>query len=194
MKTEILRMLSPDARDLTNAGGGYAALKPEDIAAALAGLPIGPFYLGMTVHVVDPGAYVVLCTYIRGMYRVPSQVAERIKGDPILGIIDLCLDEHFGNNKCKSCGGTGQTINEHEQLIACETCKCTDQEGNVYQRKLKAYTDLSRAKQARIPIDEWPYYKTLYERMYTKFSDWDAQIRTHLANGGWKCKTPEGMA
>ncbi len=168
MKTELLRMLSPDAIDIGKVGGGWASLTPQDIAAALAGLPIGPYYLGMSVHVADPFAYAVLCTYIRGMHRVPLEAAKRMGGDPIGGIIDLCVDELFGNNKCGTCGGTGLTPEQQQ----CAVCK---------GRQYKQYTDLSRSRQARIPVEYWANFKGFYEQLYGKFSDWSAQINSHLA-------------
>lgn len=172
MKTELLRMLSPDAIDIGKVGGGWAALTAQDVAAALASssasaLGQGPYYLALAVHVADPGAYIMLCNYVRGMHRVPLAAAERVGGDPIRGIIDLCLDELFGNNKCGTCGGTGVT---HEQQ-QCAVCK---------GRQFKQYTDLSRARQAGIPVEYWGHFKGFYDHLYNTFSDWNSQIQTHL--------------
>lgn len=164
MKTELLRMLSPDAIDIGKVGGGWASLTPQDIAAALAGLDTGPYYLAMSAHVADPGAYIMLVTYIRGMNRVPKAIT----GDPVKGIIDVCLDELWGDNMCGSCGGTKVT---HEQQ-QCPTCK---------GRGFKQQSDLSRSKKARIPVEHWGAYKGFYERLYAQFGDWDCQIRAHLA-------------
>lgn len=172
MKTEQLRMLSPDAIEIGKVGGGWASLTPQDIAAALSGLPTGPYYLALAVHVLDPQARAILVTYLKGMHRVPHETAKKVGGDPITGIIDLCLDELFGNNKCGSCKGAG--VDENQQ--PCSVCSHQKQKAAGF----KVYTDLSRAKQARIPIEHWPHFKGFYQHLYTKLSDWNSQIQSHI--------------
>lgn len=166
MKTEMMKMLSTSANDIARVGGGWASLTPQDIAAALAGLPDGPYLLGMAAHVIDGGCRVLLITYIRGRYRVPPVGGTGL--DPVEAIVDLCLDELWGDNMCGSCGGTKVT---HEQQ-QCPICK---------GRGHKQQSDLSRAKKARIPVEQWGAYKGFYERLYTQFTDWGAQIGSHLA-------------
>jgi hypothetical protein len=172
LKTEQLRMLSPDAIEIGKVGGGWASLTPQDIAAALAGLPTGPYYLALAVHVVDPTAYVMLVTHIRGMHRIPKEAALRIGGDPVRGIVDLCLDELWGNNKCGKCEGAG--VDENQQ--PCDVCRQQKQKAAGF----KAYTDLSRAKQAGIPVEHWGQFKGFYQHLYSTFSDWNSQIQSHL--------------
>lgn len=181
MKTELLSLLSPKAIDLLNAGGGWAKLTPQDIAAALSGLKGGPYYLGLCVYVADASAFYALYSEVAGIRGIPKKPADLKGSQPIESILLLCLDELWGNNKCKGCGGTGLAMNEHEQLVSCDACRRVDQEGKIYQRKLKLYTDLSRSRQARIPYEHWPKYKGFYNRLYTQLTDWDCQIRTHLA-------------
>lgn len=327
MKTELLRMLSPDARDLAHVGGGWASLTPEDICAALAGLPDAPYLLARSVYVADADSYRKLYDQVRGLFWAPKK-PEALKGvrktcsecegqrfrlytnvertipvsiplqrhivrelkasgpkltntmreavafikrhgkivrypggfwcqpglegmpmhnrshssptinalvgrgiaeysewvdgrtgkfpveaklteqgaakaeekdfileadrvvkihrflylngvcpgcggkgtvqlRPIFEILDICVDELFGDNKCGACGGTGLT---HEQQ-RCPSC---------HERKFKEHTDLSRAKITGIPIEFWPHYKAFYQRLFTQLTDWDAQIRTHL--------------
>lgn len=181
MKTELLSLLSPKAIDLLNPGGGWAKLTPQDIAAALSGLKGGPYYLGLCVYVADSTAFYALYSEVAGIKGIPKKPADLKGFQPIESILLLCLDELWGNNKCKGCGGTGLTMNEFEQLVSCEACRCKDQEGKIYQRKLKAYTDLSRSRQARIPYHHWPKYRGFYERLFMQLTDWDARIRSHLA-------------
>lgn len=170
MKTELLNKLSPDAIDLSRVGGGWASLTPQDVAAALAGLPPPIFNLAMAVYVADAIAYQRLYYAVCELDGIPRKPQE-LKGKsirPVEGILLLCLDELWGNNKCQTCFGAG--VNENQQ--PCAVCR---------ERKLKVYTDLSRSKQAGIPVEYWPVYKGFYQRLYTTMSDWDCQIRTHLA-------------
>lgn len=181
MKTEMLSLLSPKAIDLINPGGGFARMTPQDIAAALSGLKKAPYYLGMCVYVADGSCFMPLYVEVCGMKGIPRKPADMRGLRPVESILLLCLDELWGNNKCKGCGGTGQAMNSFEQLVPCEVCRRVDQEGKIYQRKLKVYSDLSRSRQARIPWHHWPRYRGFYERLYTQLTDWDIQIRTHLA-------------
>jgi hypothetical protein len=167
MKTELLRMLSPDAIDIGKVGGGFAALTPQDIAAALAGLKHGPYYLGMSVYVADPYAYTRLYVEVCGMEGIPKKPADLKGVQPVENILLLCLDELWGNNKCDDCGGTGLTPEQQQ----CAICR---------GRKFKLYTELSRSRQAGIPYEYWPKYKGFYQRLYTQLTDWDTQIKTHL--------------
>lgn len=246
MKTELLRMLSPDALDMGKVGGGWASLTPQDIAAALAGLDPGPYYLAMSVYVADAIAYSKLYVHVAGMSGIPkkpeglkavskvctecggetcriytdagctiplsrasqAKVVKYLKdgaasigvgfdmrpGDvieffhsifiagkclhcngegtiplrPVDAILDLCMDELFGDNMCGSCYGAKVT---HEQQT-CETCK-----GAGYKKQ----SDLTRSKITGIPYEFWGRYKGFYERLYTTLTDYNAQIATHMA-------------
>lgn len=167
MNTEILRMLSPDAIEIGKPGGGWAALSPQDVAAALSGLATGPYYLAMSIHVIDPVAYAAFSTYVVGMRRVPREVVKKIGRDPIRNIIDLCVDELWGDNMCGTCRGAGLDSDQR-------TC------ANCNGAKYKKFSDMSRASQARVPHEHWPEVKGLYQSLYTLFTDWNSQIQTHI--------------
>lgn len=205
MKTEILRMLSPNAIDLLNTGGGFARLTPQDVAGALSGLPDGPYYLGMCVYVADSFSFPHLYREVASMRGVPAkpEALNQVKCSdcngtgmenhqdedeegfepircpecdghgyrdlqPVESVLMLCLDELWGNNKCKDCDGAGVTHNQYD----CPTCR---------GRKFKVYTDMSRARQAKIPHEYWARYRGFYKRLHMALTDWDAQIRTHIA-------------
>lgn len=168
MKTELLSLLSPKAIDLLNPGSGFSKLTPQDIAAALSGLKGGPYYLAMCVYVADTRSFTSLYTEVAGIRGIPKKPAELRGFRPIESILLLCLDELWGDNKCRACEGTGVT-HEQQQCAACRG------------RKFKLYTDLSKSRQANIPWHLWPKYRGFYDRLYTTLTDWDAQIRTHLA-------------
>lgn len=167
MNTEILRMLSPDAIEVGKPGGGWAALSPQDVAAALSGLATGPYYLAMSIHVIDPVAYAAFSAYVVGMRRVPLDVVKKIGRDPIRNIIDLCVDELWGDNMCDDCRGAG--VDENQQL--CSNC---------HGRKFKQYNELMRANKARVPHRYWQDVKPVYQSLYTLFTDWNSQIQTHI--------------
>lgn len=168
MKTELLSLLSPKAIDLINPGGGFARMTPQDIAAAMSGLKDAPYYLGMCVYVADAGCFRRLYVEVCGMRGIPKKPADMRGTQPVENILLLCLDELWGNNKCRSCEGAGVT---HEQQT-CPVCQ---------GRRYKQHTDLSRSRQANIPWNHWNRYKGFYQRLFTQLTDWDAQVRTHLA-------------
>lgn len=165
--TEALNLLNPRALDMRNPGGGRPELTAQDVAAALAGLKHEPYYLGMLVYAEDAKSFYSLFGLVAGLKQIPKK-PQALKGAvPVRGVLLLCLDELWGDNKCGTCNGAG--VNQDQQ--ECPVCK---------GRGWKAYTDLSRARQAGIPWQYWPKYKGFYERLYIQLTDWNAQVWSHL--------------
>jgi len=97
---EILARLAPKIVSLDSQTSGYGDLKPLDLAAALSGLPAGPYALARVAWVDDVAAW-------RGLVK-EIKIRLRVKPD-WEGVIALAAAEYCWPPSCRECFGRGRS-------------------------------------------------------------------------------------
>lgn len=158
-----MAFLAPKIVSLDSLGAGYGELKPLDLAAALAGLPAGPYYLSRVAWVDDIASWQRLIDEIQARLRV---------GFDWEGVIALAAAEYCWPPSCGACAGRGE-IKKKEYYGECLACN-----GSGYGR-----VPIARlADNCGVSSEEWKrVWASRYERAFRVVSGWGSTVLEHLA-------------
>jgi len=173
MSLEILALLATEISHLDGSGGGRDALRPEDVASALAGLSRKVYLYGLYTVVQDRSVQPELVCHahlevvelaIERGWRAPrgSEVFRR------MALLALC--EAMGLD-CSSCGKRGTIYDEHGVAASCPACHGTG---------LRRITKEEREEALGVTGRRWP---ARYERVYCRISGWRLTLEDHLQRG-----------
>lgn len=172
---KALAKLAAKNQMFNDAGGGTPDLTPEDIAASLAGLGDGPYYLCRVKYVGDETS---LTRLVDTATRKVIAAAKGITGTPRIPdlysrLVKLGIYEILTSNRCPICRGTGEYIvGDKPKPGACPVC-----EG---KGTLDA-TDEFRAEVAEIPVESFRKAKTAYENIWKMLNNWEMTGLSHIA-------------
>lgn len=159
---ELLARLCPKIVSLTSQASGHGDLKPLDLAAALAGLPAGPWALAQVAWIDDRAGWRELTGLVLARLRV---------GASWEGVIALGVAEYCWPPCCQSCAGRGK-ITKKEYYGVCACCN-----GSGYGRIGSSVL----ADQCGVSGEEWKRtWAGRYERVYRLVSGWGSEVLLHL--------------
>ena len=157
-----LARLAPKIVQLESLGSGFGDLKPLDLAAALAGLPAGPYALARVAWIDD----------VAGWRELIEEARRRVQaGMDWEGVIALAVAEYCWPPSCRECFGRGE-IKKKEYYGECMACN-----GSGYGRVPLA----SLADSCGVSGEEWKrVWAGRYERVYRLVSGWGSEVLSHL--------------
>ena len=185
----MLAKLAGKTVSLDGAGGGFGAIKPEDIAAALSGTALSSS--GKLVKLPDGAMLIGLAKWAginRCRWQLEDVLYDKVKlfaqikrwgNNPLIlrRLSNMAISEVMGG-VCSTCNGkealeTGLTyILVNNQAVVCPDCS-----GSGAQ----VITPEIRAQRANINQSEWTNsWSSRYEIIYKVVSGWDRQVRYHL--------------
>lgn len=162
VSAEVLARLAPKITSLESRGSGFGDLKPLDLAAALAGLPAGPYALARVAWVDDVAGWRELNGLVQARLRV---------GTSWEGVIALAVAEYCWPPGCGTCAGRGE-IKKKEYYGECLACN-----GSGYGRVPIA----SLADNCGVSAEDWKrVWSGRYERVFRLVSGWGSEVLSHL--------------
>ena len=164
--SEVLARLTSKSLWPTDSRGGVAELTTSEVAGLLAGLHDGAYRLALIVYCDYHKEFFRLLTAVGQIPKYPSLPDDMRGMFPSSALLELALRELF-INQCKACGGTGL---KHDQS-KCKSCNGTG---------LTTFTNLSRAKITKIPVEHWKTYEISYNRLLSLLSEWNNDAERHV--------------
>lgn len=165
MKVQKIAMLNPKTQSFRFVGG-IPALTATDIAHACAGMKEPAYHLAMVVYLQD--ASFLYSLYVNVVDLPHPKIPAPLRGQrPIWHIMLAVLNELFGDNKCPDCLGT-KMDDFAKDCVACGGS------GN------KHFSNLSRARNSKIPFVYWSRYKKFYSDLHRQMTNWHHDIEMHL--------------
>lgn len=162
ISAEALSRLAPKIVSFESLGSGFGDLKPLDLAAALAGLPAGPYALARVAWVDDRASWGGLLDAVKNRLEVGSSWE---------GVIALGAAEYCWPPSCGTCAGRGE-IKRKEYYGVCMACN-----GSGYGRVPIA----SLADNCGVSAEDWKrVWANRYERVFRLVSGWGAEVLSHL--------------